>query len=138
MFKFIKNTIYLGVITTLFASTSYAAKASDITIKGDTIKPATTMLIPLDQLIEYVPYDLNCTLVNNNNTNVTVVVITQGMMPQPLEWDGQMMSTQKKDATPGTHILKIRGVMKSETAKVSLINADQTNSIDLDSCLATA
>ena len=129
----IKKIIALTVLTLTQPS---FAKSTDILIPGGTIDAASMFPITVSKLIPFVRYNLNCSLINPNEKAIVFVIANKGSRLTIPYLDNVFLNGQAK-LTPGTHELKLENVTQYES-EILLVNADEQNSMLLDSCVAVA
>ncbi len=130
----IGSAILLGLLIN-----SSVLASSTITLKGGNIPPAQRLKIPLNVLVPNIYYELTCKIINPNTDKVIIATSsddTLGGFGYRGKLNGQDFLHQAS-LNPEENTLYLYTIT-SFSPHLILINADQEESIFVESCLAVA
>lgn len=131
-----KKFFALALASSLINSVSAVPMSSAITLASGSIEPTESLTLPLDKLVPGIDYDITCKISNPNEEVVTIGLTNAYFYSENL-LNGTNFYKQG-DLQVGDNTLILKNVSRSENYSFAIVNADQTNVIDVSGCIAVA
>ena len=138
-------TALMGV-GSAFADTK-SLKSGGVTLTGGKIAPASELVMPLTTLMKLIKYTIQCKITDSNNAaNQVVIGLSGDLIPGcassslgSISMNGTFVDINQAQVTlPGVNtMIEMTPVSAGCIQSIVFTNADQDDTISVDSCVAT-